>query len=49
MLDAALKVMDIEKLIESGAGVDVLPAESKPIISLGARRDAEVGVTGLDV
>jgi len=39
VLDAVLEVMEVDKLMESGAGVDVLPTDAKIILSLGQREE----------
>jgi hypothetical protein len=36
VLDAVLEVMEVDKLMESGAGVDVVPAGARVFLSLGA-------------
>lgn len=39
VLDAVLEVMEVDRLMESGAGVDVLPAGANVILSLGREED----------
>jgi regulator of protease activity HflC (stomatin/prohibitin superfamily) len=42
LLEAVLEVMEVEKLIESGATVDVVPAAAQVILSLGENGHGEV-------
>jgi hypothetical protein len=39
VLDAVLEVMEVDRLMESGAGVDVVPADAKLILSLTEAED----------
>jgi regulator of protease activity HflC (stomatin/prohibitin superfamily) len=46
VLDALMQVMEAEKLIESGAGVDVLPPEAQVLVSLASSVQPTQGSAG---